>query len=240
MPKLWFQTLVEMAATYGWRISELLKLRVNQINLSNWAIRLHPGTAKNKEGREVKMTQVVHDLLELCIKGKGADHYVLTRPNGKMGNWRELQANLKGCDFFRPGPLMRALECEKPCVLLIDEIDKLDEGFEALLLEILSAWQLSIPEFGTVEATSIPFLVLTSNEERHLGDGCFVLDLQSIRSAGGDSAVLLQTSCSPFKGRHECTSVQPCPASSCQRKSIPSRPTQRIRLANWRVASYVS
>jgi len=89
---------------------------------------------------------------------------------GKAGSWRELQANLKGRDFFRPGPLMRALECEKPCVLLIDEIDKVDEGFEALLLEILSAWQLSIPEFGTVEAKSIPFVVLTSNEERRLGD----------------------------------------------------------------------
>jgi MoxR-like ATPase len=90
--------------------------------------------------------------------------------NGRAGSWRELQANLKGRDFFRPGPLMRALECEKPCVLLIDEIDKVDEGFEALLLEILSAWQLSIPEFGTVAAKSIPFVVLTSNEERRLGD----------------------------------------------------------------------
>jgi MoxR-like ATPase len=71
-----------------------------------------------------------------------------SKGNGESGSWRELQANLKGRDFFRPGPLMRALECEKPCVLLIDELDKVDEGFEALLLEILSAWQLSIPEFG--------------------------------------------------------------------------------------------
>jgi len=93
-----------------------------------------------------------------------------SKGNGENGSWRELQANLKGRDFFRPGPLMRALECEKPCVLLIDELDKVDEGFEALLLEILSAWQLSIPEFGTVEAKSIPFVVLTSNEERRLGD----------------------------------------------------------------------
>jgi MoxR-like ATPase len=45
-----------------------------------------------------------------------------------------------------------------------------DEGFEALLLEILSVWELSIPEFGTVRARSIPFVVLTSNEERRLGD----------------------------------------------------------------------
>jgi len=93
-----------------------------------------------------------------------------SKGNGESGSWRDLQANLKGRDFFRPGPLMRALECEKPCVLLIDELDKVDEGFEALLLEILSAWQLSIPEFGTVEAKSIPFVVLTSNEERRLGD----------------------------------------------------------------------
>ena len=89
---------------------------------------------------------------------------------GQNEIWQSLQANLKGRDFFRPGPLMRALECEKPCVLLIDELDKVDEGFEAMLLEILSAWQLSIPEFGTVEARSIPFVVLTSNEERRLGD----------------------------------------------------------------------
>jgi MoxR-like ATPase len=89
---------------------------------------------------------------------------------GQNESWQSLQANLKGRDFFRPGPLMRALECERPCVLLIDELDRVDEGFEAMLLEILSAWQLSIPEFGTVEARSIPFVVLTSNEERRLGD----------------------------------------------------------------------
>ena len=89
---------------------------------------------------------------------------------GQHENWQTVQANLKGRDFFRPGPLMRALECDRPCVLLIDELDKVDDGFEAMLLEILSAWQLSIPEFGTVQARSIPFVVLTSNEERRLGD----------------------------------------------------------------------
>src|ERR1700722_668608 len=46
-------------------------------------------------------------------------------------NWQTVQASLKGRDFFRPGPLMRALECERPCVLLIDELDKVDDGFEA-------------------------------------------------------------------------------------------------------------
>ncbi|HEY1759967.1 MAG TPA: site-specific integrase [Bryobacteraceae bacterium] len=81
--EIWFQTLVEMAATYGWRVSELLGLRVNQVDLANWTIRLHPGTTKNKEGREVKMTKIAQDLLELCIEGKGPNDYVFTRSSGK-------------------------------------------------------------------------------------------------------------------------------------------------------------
>jgi MoxR-like ATPase len=89
---------------------------------------------------------------------------------GQHEDWKTIQANLKGRDFFRHGPLMRALECEQPCVLLIDELDKVDEHFEAFLLEVLAEFQLSIPEFGTVTAQSIPFVVLTSNEERRLGD----------------------------------------------------------------------
>jgi MoxR-like ATPase len=85
-------------------------------------------------------------------------------------SWHEIVKTLKGRDFFRPGPLMRALECERPCVLLIDELDKVPEALEAILLEPLSANQLSIPEFGTVPARSIPFVAITSNEERRLGD----------------------------------------------------------------------
>jgi len=101
---------------------------------------------------------------------EGLQRLYMEFSKGQYENWHSVQANLKGRDFFRPGPLMRALECERPCVLLIDELDKVDDGFEAMLLEILSAWQLSIPEFGTVAARSIPFVVLTSNEERRLGD----------------------------------------------------------------------
>ena len=101
---------------------------------------------------------------------EGLQRLYMEFSRGQHENWQNVQASLKGRDFFRPGPLMRALECERPCVLLIDELDKVDDGFEAMLLEILSAWQLSIPEFGTVEARSIPFVVLTSNEERRLGD----------------------------------------------------------------------
>jgi MoxR-like ATPase len=85
-------------------------------------------------------------------------------------DWASLRAELHSQEFFSAGPLMRALLCEKPCVLLVDELDKVGHAFEALLLELMSVWRLSIPKLGTVEARSIPFVVLTSNEERRIGD----------------------------------------------------------------------
>ena len=85
-------------------------------------------------------------------------------------DWESLRTELQSQQFFGAGPLLRALQCEKPCVLLIDELDKVDHAFEALLLELLSVWQLSIPKLGTIKARSIPFVVLTSNEERRIGD----------------------------------------------------------------------
>ncbi len=85
-------------------------------------------------------------------------------------DWDELAFVLQGRRFFSAGPLFLALEYENPCVLLIDELDKVDHAFEAMLLELLSVWQLSVPKLGTIQARSIPFVVLTSNEERRLGD----------------------------------------------------------------------
>jgi len=84
--------------------------------------------------------------------------------------WESLRKELHGQQFFIAGPLLRALRYKTPCVLLIDELDKVDHAFEALLLELLSVWQLSIPKLGTIRAQSIPFVVLTSNEERRIGD----------------------------------------------------------------------
>jgi MoxR-like ATPase len=72
--------------------------------------------------------------------------------------------------FLEPRPLMRALREDDGCVLLIDEIDKSDEAFEAFLLEVLSAYQVSIPELGVVAAKTPPFVFLTSNNVRDLGD----------------------------------------------------------------------
>src|ERR1700738_4077342 len=73
-------------------------------------------------------------------------------------------------EFVEPRPLLQALEQPGGCVLLIDEIDKSDAEFESLLLEILSDFQVSIPELGTVSAVVPPTVILTSNSERNLGD----------------------------------------------------------------------
>ncbi len=73
-------------------------------------------------------------------------------------------------EFVEPRPLLQALEQPAGCVLLIDEIDKSDAEFESLLLEILSDFQVSIPELGTVSAAVPPTVILTSNGERDLGD----------------------------------------------------------------------
>jgi MoxR-like ATPase len=100
-------------------------------------------------------------LQRLCVELKAKSSNV---------DWESLRTELHGQQFFSAGPLLRALRCERPCVLLIDELDKVDHAFEALLLEMLSVWQLSIPKLGTIRARSIPFVVLTSNEERRIGD----------------------------------------------------------------------
>ena len=97
--------------------------------------------------------------------------YLETQKEFLGQDWDGIRNQLHSLDFFAEGPLLRALRHKsRPCVLLIDEIDKVDHAFEALLLEILSAWQITVPKLGTIKAEAVPFVVLSSNEERRLGD----------------------------------------------------------------------
>jgi MoxR-like ATPase len=73
--------------------------------------------------------------------------------------------------FLSPRPLLQAILAERPVVLLVDEIDKAEPEFEAFLLEVLSDFQVSVPELGTIRARHIPLVVLTSNNARELSDG---------------------------------------------------------------------
>ena len=82
----------------------------------------------------------------------------------------ELTRSLFSDEYLLERPLLQSIRSEKPVVLLIDEIDKADEEFEAFLLELLSEMQVTIPEVGTVRANSIPFVVLTSNRARPLSE----------------------------------------------------------------------
>ncbi len=82
----------------------------------------------------------------------------------------ELTKSLFSDEYLLERPLLKSIRSEKPVVLLIDEIDKADEEFEAFLLELLSEMQVSIPEVGTIKAKSIPFVVLTSNRARPLSE----------------------------------------------------------------------
>lgn len=81
-----------------------------------------------------------------------------------------LTRSLFGDEYLLERPLLKSIRSKEPVVLLIDEIDKADEEFEAFLLEMLSEMQVSIPEVGTIAANSIPFVVLTSNRARPLSE----------------------------------------------------------------------
>src|SRR5213083_1009425 len=82
--------------------------------------------------------------------------------------WEAVQEDIFGPEFLLSRPLLAAIASDEPVVLLIDEIDKTDQEFEAMLLEVLSDFQISIPELGVVEARTHPIVVLTSNNSREL------------------------------------------------------------------------
>jgi integrase len=103
---IWMRAMFEIAFTFGWRYSEVLNLRVEQVNVAGGTIRLYPGETKNDEGRVVVMTDTVRRLLEPCIAGKNASEYVFTRTNGKpvrdfRVTWRKLcqEAGVHGLLF---------------------------------------------------------------------------------------------------------------------------------------------
>src|SRR5207249_437953 len=142
-----------------------------------------PGCGKTELAYAVARTAETHVERLQCYVGINEDKamgkfdealqrlFLEARAAGISDDWEAIRRELHGLEFFTKGPLLRALLYEeKPCVLLVDEIDKVDHEFEALLLELLSDWQLSIPKLGTVTAKTVPFVVLTSNEERRIGD----------------------------------------------------------------------
>jgi MoxR-like ATPase len=87
---------------------------------------------------------------------------------GGEDGWEDVHGDIFDKEFLLERPLMQAIASPEPVVLLIDEIDKTDQEFEAMLLELLSDFQITIPELGQVSATTMPIVVLTSNNSREL------------------------------------------------------------------------
>ncbi len=92
------------------------------------------------------------------------------RNSDESNSWEDLEDNIFSDEFLLTRPLLEAIRCDDPVVLLIDEVDRVEIETEALLLEILSDYQVSIPELGTIEAKQIPLVFLTSNNTRELSE----------------------------------------------------------------------
>jgi MoxR-like ATPase len=84
--------------------------------------------------------------------------------------WAEVEGNIFGEDFLMARPLLESIRSPEPVVLLVDEVDRIEMETEALLLEVLDSFQVTIPELGTVTAQSMPLVVLTSNNTRELSE----------------------------------------------------------------------
>ncbi|MER5886416.1 MoxR family ATPase [Streptomyces sp. NPDC001941] len=89
---------------------------------------------------------------------------------GRDEGWEQARTDIFSEEFLLPRPLLTAIRGEEPTVLLVDETDKADVEVEGLLLEVLSDFQITVPELGTVTATQRPFVVLTSNADRELSE----------------------------------------------------------------------
>ncbi len=122
------------------------------------------------------------DLIRLqCYEGLDATHalyewnyqhqmiFLKMNDNGNLSN-DKLEEHIFSDKFLLKRPILDAISREKPPVLLIDEIDRADEEFESFLLEVLSDWQISIPEIGTIKAKSKPHVILTGNRTRELSE----------------------------------------------------------------------
>lgn len=116
-----------------------------------------------KYGKQLLYTQILKEKIGLLVD----DADTLTGAFDKLAGFQDLFFSR---DFLEPRPLLQAMEQPGGSVLLIDEIDKSEEAFEALLLEVLADYQVTIPEIGTIRAQVPPLVILTSNNTRELGD----------------------------------------------------------------------
>ena len=149
--------------------TELAKVTATYLNAPLIRMQCYEGLDESKAlyewkyGKQLLYTQVLKEQLGDVLRGaRGLDESI-----ARLHDFGDI---FYSQDFLEPRPLLQALQSQDGAVLLIDEIDKADQEFEAFLLELLSDYQVSIPEIGTVKAVSTPIVMLTSNNTRELGD----------------------------------------------------------------------
>jgi MoxR-like ATPase len=149
--------------------TELAKVTATYLNAPLIRMQCYEGLDESKAlyewkyGKQLLYTQVLKEQLGDVLRGaRGLDESI-----ARLHDFGDI---FYSQEFLEPRPLLQALQSQDGAVLLIDEIDKADQEFEAFLLELLSDYQVSIPEIGTVKAVSTPIVMLTSNNTRELGD----------------------------------------------------------------------
>lgn len=149
--------------------TELAKATAEYLNLELIRLQCYEGLDEAKAlyewkyGKQLLYTQVLKEKLGDLMEGaKGLSE--------SMDRLHEFDDTFFSEEFLEPRALLKALWTEKGSVLLIDEIDKSDDEFEAFLLELLSEYQITVPELGTIKAKASPIVFLTSNNTREIGD----------------------------------------------------------------------
>lgn len=149
--------------------TELAKATAEYLGLNMIRLQCYEGLDEGKAlyewqyGKQLLYTQVLKEKLGDLMQGAAT----LDQSMGKLHDFEDVFFSEQ---FLQTRPLLEALRSDDGVVLLIDEIDKSDDEFEAFLLEILSDYQISIPELGTVKAKKPPLVFLTSNNTREIGD----------------------------------------------------------------------
>jgi len=159
--------LVEGPAGVG--KTELAKAAAKYLDLPLIRLQCYEGLDESKAlyewkyGKQLLYTQILKDKLNELLEGaKG-----LTDSIAKIRQYDDI---FFSSHFLAPRPLLKALQQEEGAVLLVDEVDKSDQEFEAFLLEILSDFQVSVPEIGTIQAVTRPYVFLTSNTTREMSE----------------------------------------------------------------------
>jgi len=149
-----------------------------------------PGVGKTEIAKVLAKAQDTELIRLQCYEGLNAEQSLyewnyqkqllsLKMMEGQTLSLEQKEAFIFSENFLLQRPLLKAITREKAPVLLIDEVDRADEEFESFLLELLSDWQISIPELGVMEATQIPQVIITSNRMRDLSEAlrrrCFYL-----------------------------------------------------------------